>query len=245
MESPDSNVEAMQRRAQKKRLWAWILVFLAPLVMLASCILSASLPMGSGAGNVGLWVGVMGVPVAGGGCVVLAAMLFIKARRDRDILEMMVATGRERSAEAFQRLNLFNSRILVHSHCGTQIPVSGPLYYCLCDPFDLWTRRFQCGNCGRVVDLDGIHWLDTGETLANYRRLRSGASAFTWFSRLAFPALLGGGMALGLMLWLAKPETPRAWVETGTAVLFGIFWFMSMSRIVTLFGWRQKRWARP
>ena len=51
----------------------------------------------------------MGVPVAGGGCVVLAAMLFIKARRDRDILEMMVATGREalgRGVPAFEPVQL-------------------------------------------------------------------------------------------------------------------------------------------
>lgn len=242
--NPDENVEAMQQRVRRSKAWAWVLLLFSPLLMLGSCFLMVGLTGVIGNGNLEMGIGAAGV-VVGAVCAGASLLLFHTARRNREILELMEATERERSLPAFQRQNYYLARLVCHAPCDGCAELSGAGYYELCDPFEIVSTKIVCQHCQRPIQLDNTHWQDSGESLADYRqRLRHSASWYVWAWRLALLPLLGCGVGLGLYLWTVSDREVQV-KDALVAGGFGLFWIMVFSKITTKIGWRQKRWAQP
>jgi hypothetical protein len=237
-DDPDANLAAMRRRLRTVRWLAWALLLLSPPLLVSTCFLGAILPgkLGMVVSLGGMLLGIVGFAVA--------LLLVHKTWQRHQEVQLMEQTARERTVDSFHRQAIYRQRAFRHLACGGESLLSGTPYYDLCDALDFITPRISCASCGRGLDLSQACWVDTGESLADYRqRLRSQASWLTWAWRLVLLPLLGGGIALGLLFGLSGRRTVEL-KEALIAAGFGIFWVMALSRIATRLGWRQRAWAR-
>jgi hypothetical protein len=80
------------------------------------------------------------------------------------------------------------SRAYIHSKCGTVTEVNSEALMTIADAFES-VAGTRCAQCG-VVPFASVKWVETGETLADYRaRIRNALD-----KKLGFPPLLVGGV---------------------------------------------------
>lgn len=111
---------------------------------------------------------------------------------------------------AHEKVNTKSSRTYLHRVCGevTQIADSPTDidYTLMCNPFQ-HVRATYCMSCGRAGPLGQFEWIETGETLADYRkRIRKSVPAWLWAVHYLIGLLWTFGAAAGVW-WL----TGRWW----------------------------------
>src|SRR5262245_36352903 len=93
------------------------------------------------------------------------------------------------------------SRVYYNEGCGGRTEVSGLDFTRLANPFSLVQETFCCG-CGGFVKLRDVYWVETDESIADYRaRLRREAPLGLKLMRW----LIGPGVMAGLFMLLLIP----------------------------------------
>jgi hypothetical protein len=105
-----------------------------------------------------------------------------------------------------------SQRTYVHLTCGRSTTVDGDDFRGLCDAVGglLPTTTF-CASCNRQDRLDRFAWVDTSETLADYRRrVRSTLSTFYVIKRrvILLACVLIVPAALAYVTWRFVPKYP-------------------------------------
>jgi len=135
------------------------------------------------------------------------------------------AGGKGRVAKDFPTfIDVPATRTYVHLTCGNATAVGGSDYKLLCDPYSqvlfVWT---MCVHCDRADRLDRFVWVDTKESLADYRRrLKGTVSPLYALWRRAVPIVCFVCLPGGLVYLAARhiPEYPT--VSAASALLAGL-----------------------
>jgi hypothetical protein len=99
--------------------------------------------------------------------------------------------------EGASEYTIESGRAYQHAKCGNVTRVSGNDFAFLCNPFALCTGT-MCVACGAPDALNQFAWVDTGESLTDYRRRLRQESPFHYFLAIWLVApIIGASIGAG------------------------------------------------
>src|SRR5262249_15239220 len=131
--------------------------------------------------------------------------------------------------------------VYTHENCGQGTVISGSHFSSLANPFSQ-VGKTLCASCKEFVDLKTVHWHDTGENVAAYRRrlLRAAPLTLRMFGWL-ISSLAGAALGAGIG-WFCTPKDPKGpIIGGGTGFLLGfVFLTPYLPRLIWQIDYRGK-----